>query len=156
MQLSGTIFKGQHRSLLGTELLFTEQKDDNDRTKRYVTPIGTTEQRVRFNEVRLEPKHATPQTSPKGKGKAKERAKGSIDIEAPTVSQDVGRITGATGPVGRTREGKRKGKMRQIDVNQEPEAGTPLDATMDDGQGESADGAGLGQLQDMGIGEDQM
>jgi hypothetical protein len=26
MQLSGTIFKGQHDSLLGTELLFTEGK----------------------------------------------------------------------------------------------------------------------------------
>ncbi|ETW76431.1 hypothetical protein HETIRDRAFT_247653, partial [Heterobasidion irregulare TC 32-1] len=28
LQLSGTIFKGRHQSLLGTELLFTEEKGD--------------------------------------------------------------------------------------------------------------------------------
>ncbi|KAF7437283.1 hypothetical protein PC9H_004121 [Pleurotus ostreatus] len=73
LQLSGTIFKGQHDLLLGTELLFMEEKDASGRALHHV---GSTEQRIRFKEVQLQRKStvddAQPeQTQDKGKGKEK-------------------------------------------------------------------------------------
>ncbi|KIK55640.1 hypothetical protein GYMLUDRAFT_76398 [Collybiopsis luxurians FD-317 M1] len=56
MQLSGTVLQGKHESLLGSELLFTEAKDSQDRTKRRLSFVSTTSQRVRFREVLLRPK----------------------------------------------------------------------------------------------------
>ncbi|KAM6499154.1 hypothetical protein JOM56_004662 [Amanita muscaria] len=56
LQLSGTILKGRHDSLLGTELLFTDEKDPQDRNKRSVVHVANTEQRVVFKEVRLQSK----------------------------------------------------------------------------------------------------
>jgi len=59
LQLSGTILKGKHDSLLGTELLFTDEKDLQDRNKHSVVHVANTEQRVSFKEVRLQPKDMT-------------------------------------------------------------------------------------------------
>ncbi|KIL64201.1 hypothetical protein M378DRAFT_126839 [Amanita muscaria Koide BX008] len=58
LQLSGTILKGRHDSLLGTELLFTDEKGTypQDRNKRSVVHVANTEQRVMFKEVRLQSK----------------------------------------------------------------------------------------------------
>ncbi|KAL4245059.1 hypothetical protein ABKN59_010121 [Abortiporus biennis] len=58
LQLSGTVFKGQHQHILGTELLFTDSKEDHqDRSKSSsITHISTTEQRIRFKEVEVKPK----------------------------------------------------------------------------------------------------
>ncbi|KAJ3893506.1 hypothetical protein GG344DRAFT_27027, partial [Lentinula edodes] len=56
MQLSGTVLQGRHESLLGTELLFVEGKDAQDRSKRHLSFTSTTEQRIRFKEVQLRPK----------------------------------------------------------------------------------------------------
>ncbi|KAJ3930475.1 MAG: hypothetical protein NXY57DRAFT_962649 [Lentinula lateritia] len=57
MQLSGTVLQGRHESLLGTELVFVEGKADaQDRSKRHLSFMSTTEQRVRFKEVQLRPK----------------------------------------------------------------------------------------------------
>ncbi|THU89627.1 hypothetical protein K435DRAFT_590793, partial [Dendrothele bispora CBS 962.96] len=58
LQLSGTILKGRHESLLGTELLFTEVKDDEDRSKRHFSFVSVNEQRVHFKEVQLIPKRS--------------------------------------------------------------------------------------------------
>ncbi|KAJ3856537.1 hypothetical protein EV368DRAFT_71593 [Lentinula lateritia] len=56
MQLSGTVLQGRHENLLGTELLFVEGKDAQDRSKRRLSFTSTTEQRIRFKEVQLRPK----------------------------------------------------------------------------------------------------
>ncbi|KAJ7640170.1 hypothetical protein B0H17DRAFT_898924, partial [Mycena rosella] len=63
LQLSGTIFKGRHDTLLGTELLFTDGKDAVDWSKRSTTHVANTEQRICFKEVQLKPKKmAIPET----------------------------------------------------------------------------------------------
>ncbi|KAK0187039.1 hypothetical protein F5146DRAFT_1141903 [Armillaria mellea] len=46
LQLAGTVLKGRHETLLGTELLFSDA----------VSYTGSTRQRVCFREVRLEEK----------------------------------------------------------------------------------------------------
>ncbi|KAG6915768.1 hypothetical protein DXG01_009884 [Tephrocybe rancida] len=53
LQLSGTILKGRHETLLGSEILFTDPPD-----KRSLTPLTppTTSTRICFSEVRLLPK----------------------------------------------------------------------------------------------------
>ncbi|KAJ7262782.1 hypothetical protein B0H12DRAFT_1104405 [Mycena haematopus] len=56
LQLSGTIFKGRHDTLLGAELLFTDGKDPSDPSKRAIVHIANTEQRINFKEVQLKPK----------------------------------------------------------------------------------------------------
>ncbi|KAK0218916.1 hypothetical protein IW262DRAFT_1494904 [Armillaria fumosa] len=55
LQLAGTVLKGRHEILLGTELLFSEHEDA-------VSYMESTRQRICFREVRLEEK---------GKAKAK-------------------------------------------------------------------------------------
>ncbi|EPS96345.1 hypothetical protein FOMPIDRAFT_1091260, partial [Fomitopsis schrenkii] len=57
LQLSGTVFKGQHQNLLGTELLFTDSKDsDTDRSRKPLVHVGTSERRIRFREVEVKAK----------------------------------------------------------------------------------------------------
>ncbi|KAJ3824534.1 hypothetical protein F5878DRAFT_23397 [Lentinula raphanica] len=56
MQLSGTVLQGRHESLLGTELIFSEGKDAEDRSKRRLSFTSITEKRIRFREVQLRPK----------------------------------------------------------------------------------------------------
>ncbi|KAJ3755992.1 hypothetical protein EV360DRAFT_48746 [Lentinula raphanica] len=65
MQLSGTVLKGRHESLLGTELIFSEGKGNADaqhythrfyRSKRRLSFTSITEKRIRFREVQLRTK----------------------------------------------------------------------------------------------------
>ncbi|KAF9522868.1 hypothetical protein CPB83DRAFT_748015, partial [Crepidotus variabilis] len=56
LQLHGTILKGRHDMLLGTELIFTDNKDGHDRNNRHLTHVANTEQRIAFEEVTLIPK----------------------------------------------------------------------------------------------------
>ncbi|KAG0697391.1 hypothetical protein DFH29DRAFT_835934 [Suillus ampliporus] len=56
LQLSGSFFRGRHDTLLGSELLFTEGKNDSERNTRALTHVGVTERRIRFKEVQLREK----------------------------------------------------------------------------------------------------
>ncbi|KAG1876775.1 hypothetical protein C8R48DRAFT_576259, partial [Suillus tomentosus] len=56
LQLSGSFFRGRHDTLLGSELLFTEGKNDSERNTRALTHVGVTERRIRFKEVQLRQK----------------------------------------------------------------------------------------------------
>ncbi|PBK82138.1 hypothetical protein ARMGADRAFT_947123, partial [Armillaria gallica] len=75
--LAGTVFKGRHEMLFGTELLFSEHE-------HAVSYMESTQQRICFREVRLEEK---------GKAKAK----------ADTFSLVLDRITGKLAPLPRRR-----------------------------------------------------
>jgi hypothetical protein len=123
----------------------TNHPDDHDRTKKYVTSVGTTEQRIRFHEVELQHKNSAPQLPPRGRGKAKEKDKGSvIDTEATSTAQNIDRMTGLTDGVGRSREGKAKAKRRKNEVSRDGGAGVVMDVNMDDGEG--LDGVGSYQM----------
>ncbi|KAJ7159828.1 hypothetical protein C8R43DRAFT_993681 [Mycena crocata] len=89
LQLSGTIFKGRHDSLLGTELLFTDGKDPSDWSKRSITHVANTEQRICFKEVQLKPKKTTAAT------------------ESRMEELKVDQLTGKAVPVPRVRRGGR-------------------------------------------------
>ncbi|KXN92577.1 hypothetical protein AN958_05981 [Leucoagaricus sp. SymC.cos] len=58
LQLSGTIFQGRQESLLGSELIFTDDKESttSGQKKRGVTHVSTTSKRIAFKEVQLRPK----------------------------------------------------------------------------------------------------
>ncbi|PIL32628.1 hypothetical protein GSI_05332 [Ganoderma sinense ZZ0214-1] len=72
LQLSGTMLKGEHVSLLGTELLFSEasaagsssgmntgvdeQPHERTQGKKTLVHLANTERRIRFKEVELKPK----------------------------------------------------------------------------------------------------
>ncbi|KAG7442116.1 uncharacterized protein BT62DRAFT_936471 [Guyanagaster necrorhizus] len=56
LQLAGTVLKGRHETLLGTELLFSDATDASTDSVSYVK---STRQRIYFREVRLEKKSKT-------------------------------------------------------------------------------------------------
>ncbi|KAF9069191.1 hypothetical protein BDP27DRAFT_1149786, partial [Rhodocollybia butyracea] len=62
MQLAGTVLRGRHESLLGTELIFTDAKDTQDKTKRHLAFTSATEKRIRFKEVLLHSKEPPAET----------------------------------------------------------------------------------------------
>ncbi|KJA15450.1 hypothetical protein HYPSUDRAFT_103566, partial [Hypholoma sublateritium FD-334 SS-4] len=102
LQLQGTILKGRHDMLLGTELIFTDDKENHDWNKRSVVHVANTEQRIAFQEVTLVPK------IPSAKGK--ERAVAGtdeviVDFEGPSAQEgrtvQIERLTGLSAPVGR-------------------------------------------------------
>ncbi|KAF9003101.1 hypothetical protein BDQ17DRAFT_1326442 [Cyathus striatus] len=107
LQLSGTILKGRHDSLLGTELLFTEDK----------------EQRICFKEVRLQPKRQASETM----GGPEEGDEFMVVEPNPSASTEkIDRLTGKTvastrAGRGGKKSGKVKGKKRQRDGNEEEE-----------------------------------
>ncbi|KAF9242829.1 hypothetical protein BU15DRAFT_72479 [Melanogaster broomeanus] len=119
LQLSGSIFKGRHDALLGTELLFTEEKHDTERNKRSFTHVGSTEQRIRFKEVQLKEK-APPGPSPSSSNPA----------EVSSIPPDPGNTTAHTSlsdrilehsnssaaPKRQRKKSSRKGKERAVDV----------------------------------------
>ncbi|KAJ7471838.1 hypothetical protein FB451DRAFT_1251130 [Mycena latifolia] len=88
LQLSGTIFKGRHDTLLGTELLFTDGKDAVDWSKRSTTHVANTEQRICFKEVQLKAKKTAS---------AAEIRDGDVEVD---------RLTGKAPPVVRVRRGR--------------------------------------------------
>ncbi|KIY44686.1 hypothetical protein FISHEDRAFT_18212, partial [Fistulina hepatica ATCC 64428] len=107
LQLAGTIFKGHHTSLLGSELLFTDAQHDVVH-KRSISHVGTTDQRISFKEVRLQPKGASDEDlaapTPMSKGKEKElRSLGSEQL----VDRMTGKFVPEATPRSRARD---KGK----------------------------------------------
>ncbi|KZT20709.1 hypothetical protein NEOLEDRAFT_1140426 [Neolentinus lepideus HHB14362 ss-1] len=56
VQLGGSIFKGHHNDLLGTEMLFTDDDEPGQRGVRYV---GSSERRICFKEVQLKPREVS-------------------------------------------------------------------------------------------------
>ncbi|KAJ6617949.1 hypothetical protein B0H10DRAFT_1279884 [Mycena sp. CBHHK59/15] len=104
LQLSGTVLKGRHDLLLGTELLFTDGKDASDWSKRSITHVANTEQRICFKEVQLRPKmHAT--TTPRNE------------------EWNVDQMTGKTQPVPRVRKevqakDKEKTKKKRVSASE--------------------------------------
>ncbi|KAF8645344.1 hypothetical protein AX16_007848 [Volvariella volvacea WC 439] len=121
LQLSGTILKGRHESLLGTELLFTDDPDERDWNKRGVKHVANTEQRICFKEVQLQAK-TQPETSPmdedevEGGAPNDHREQATDEAESPAAAavSVVDRVTGkdASKPARRKRKGKAKGKAK--------------------------------------------
>lgn len=119
LQLSGTILRGRHDSLLGTELLFTDG-NDIDKAKRSITFTGSTSQRISFREVQLVPKgpSRSAPSSPlneklRSKGKRKGKAvEGNDEPEIAIIRggdpQMVDRVTGKVAPRARVPRGKRR------------------------------------------------
>ncbi|KAJ7629397.1 hypothetical protein DFH06DRAFT_1225586, partial [Mycena polygramma] len=93
LQLSGTIFKGRHDPLLGTELLFTDGKDPTDWSKRTINHVANTEQRIIFKEVQLRPKKTFVAPPPRTDEDGRLR---------------VDQVTGKSGPVLRRTRAPRK------------------------------------------------
>ncbi|KAF9476302.1 hypothetical protein BDN70DRAFT_882619 [Pholiota conissans] len=99
LQLQGTILKGRHDMLLGTELIFTDDKESHDWNKRSVGYVASTEQRIAFQEVTLVPKLS----SRKGKEKVTDGDRiTATDFEdvAPTEDRvvQIERLTGLSAP----------------------------------------------------------
>ncbi|KAK0488686.1 hypothetical protein IW261DRAFT_1588990 [Armillaria novae-zelandiae] len=98
LQLSGTVLKGRHESLLGTELVFTDGKDASaDRSRRTVAYLTSTKQRVCFKEVRLQPK-----------GEGKEKDKEPLADEDNDGRHALDRTTGKQAPPPRKKRTKKK------------------------------------------------
>ncbi|KAJ3482327.1 hypothetical protein NLJ89_g12146 [Agrocybe chaxingu] len=98
LQLQGTILQGRHDLLLGTELLFTDDKDTHG-TKRSVAHVGTTEQRIAFQEVTVTPKKPSePEII--------------VDLEPPPaedLDEKIDRMTGLSVPPTRAPRKKKTG-----------------------------------------------
>ncbi|KAH9023065.1 hypothetical protein EDB83DRAFT_2429883, partial [Lactarius deliciosus] len=93
----GTVFQGTHQSLLGTELLFTEDKDIHERASCKITHLANTSQRIRFKQVEVRPKGAPPElpdlpTRRKGKRAPKKQTVDGRDADV------VDLITGNVDP----------------------------------------------------------
>ncbi|KAI0804542.1 hypothetical protein BC629DRAFT_1487838 [Irpex lacteus] len=125
LQLSGTVFKGEHQSLLGTELLFTDSKDDQaERNKKGLAYVANTERRIRFREVELKPKNQSNLAFIAEISPSTVVATSSKKKITGTVEELVGNETGSA-PRGRGRRGRgksTKGKGRAQTAQPEDEA----------------------------------
>ncbi|KAI0357071.1 hypothetical protein OH77DRAFT_1451204 [Trametes cingulata] len=126
LQLSGTKLKGQHQSLLGTELLFSEasgtftssrgHQHAHAQGKRPLIHVATTERRIRFKEVDLKPKgegagpDGPPSSTSKGSTVAK-KVKTQMDHVMGTQSGSSRRGRGGKKHGGSTKS-QTKGKNR--------------------------------------------
>ncbi|KAF9221094.1 hypothetical protein BS17DRAFT_712556 [Gyrodon lividus] len=127
LQLSGSIFKGRHDTLLGTELLFTEEKNDTELNKRSFAHFGSTEQRVRFKEVQLKEKAPSAPSSCTPNVIVSDSAEASyMPLEpgnAAAVASSSDRLlehsngNNSTTPTRERKKQSRKGKERAVDVN---------------------------------------
>jgi len=102
LQLSGTIFKGKHESLLGTELLFAEGNDDDDRSRKHVRHLANTEHRVRFREVELKAKKP-PSEAEQPIVQEDTTAMLQTDVAAVKAGRGRGRVKGRSRGKGRGR-----------------------------------------------------
>ncbi|KAI0808171.1 hypothetical protein C8Q74DRAFT_117018 [Fomes fomentarius] len=111
LQLSGTMLKGQHVSLLGTELLFAESTDEiHDRGKKPLVHVANTERRIRFKEVELRPK-SSGDTAPTDNQPGSAAAKSSSAAQkAKTQIDHV--MSGSAGASRRGRGGKKRGSSK--------------------------------------------
>ncbi|KAH7886668.1 hypothetical protein F5I97DRAFT_1926985 [Phlebopus sp. FC_14] len=122
LQLSGSIFMGQHDTLLGTELLFTEEKNDTEPNRRSFAHVGSTEQRIRFKEVQLKKK--TPAVTPSVHATPAEVIATEQDhsnTRSTSSDQPLERLTGhsSAAPTRTRKKGSRKGKEREVDPRDE-------------------------------------
>ncbi|PCH34682.1 hypothetical protein WOLCODRAFT_139519 [Wolfiporia cocos MD-104 SS10] len=133
LQIAGTIFKGQHQRLLGTELLFTDSDDGQaDHGKRLLHPVGITEQRIKFKEVELKEKGS--QSPPDAQQVSSNKGKSTRDRIPETVDEVTGNVSAeryapevrstGRGRGGRSAKGKSKGKgkEREDDAGDDEEA----------------------------------
>ncbi|KAI0739596.1 hypothetical protein C8Q80DRAFT_190744 [Daedaleopsis nitida] len=104
LQLSGTILKGQHVSLLGTELLFTESttEEPHERGKRSLVHVANTERRIRFKEVELRPKRAGDVPDAQALPAVKSSSIGRVKMEHV--------MSGSAGPSRKGRGGRKRGR----------------------------------------------
>ncbi|EAU82972.1 hypothetical protein CC1G_09234 [Coprinopsis cinerea okayama7 len=112
--LQGTVLKGRHNHLLGTELVFSENPDPQERSKRPVHHIANTEQRILFKEVTLEPK--SPESNKDDKG-ASRKDGGGVEQD----SQKIDRMTGRVAPPTRAPRTRGKKKNKEKEKAAEPE-----------------------------------
>ncbi|KIP05052.1 hypothetical protein PHLGIDRAFT_108704 [Phlebiopsis gigantea 11061_1 CR5-6] len=121
LQLSGTVFKGKHQSLLGTELLFTDSQgadDASDRGKRSLVHVTNTERRIVFKEVELRPKVPNEQMRQAEAASQQPSAMTSSKKRRPqTLEELVGNEpVGEPAPRGRGGRRARKGKEKELDA----------------------------------------
>ncbi|EJD00331.1 uncharacterized protein FOMMEDRAFT_159005 [Fomitiporia mediterranea MF3/22] len=61
LQISGTIMRGYHRTLIGTELIFKDATDESELPSQSdIQYFTSTDRRIVFREVELKPKSAEP------------------------------------------------------------------------------------------------
>ncbi|KAJ7595511.1 hypothetical protein C8J56DRAFT_1042611 [Mycena floridula] len=122
LQLSGTVLKGQHNNLLGSDLVIYLFLDVNDRVNKPVAFAAQPDRRIAFKEVRLVPQGtAAPLPNAKSKGKGKGKSFETVlDFtvneaipEAPAF--DVDRLTGENPPAPRRRGRKPKAAAEDDD-----------------------------------------
>ncbi|KAG8886140.1 hypothetical protein FRB97_007178 [Tulasnella sp. 331] len=51
LQLPGLTMRGEHDTLIGSEMIFSDGRDPTDRSRRFVVPLGTTSTRITFRPV---------------------------------------------------------------------------------------------------------
>ncbi|KAI0337833.1 hypothetical protein BDW22DRAFT_845777 [Trametopsis cervina] len=116
LQLSGTVFKGEHHALLGTELLFVDSKDgQNERKQNGLTHLANTERRIQFKEVELKPQHS-PEEAPPAEPSPQATTTPARRRRAETVQQMIGGENVQSSSQGsRKRQPKQdKGKGREV------------------------------------------
>ncbi|KAF9035252.1 hypothetical protein BJ165DRAFT_1303021, partial [Panaeolus papilionaceus] len=86
-----TIFKGRHDMLLGTELVFTDNKGTHDRAKKPLIHATNIEQRITFKEVTLVPK-GSPQDSGANSTSSKQAKK--VVTSSSKLTMQIDRMTG--------------------------------------------------------------
>ncbi|GBE83299.1 hypothetical protein SCP_0503470 [Sparassis crispa] len=135
LQLSGTTFRGQHESLLGTELLFTEGKDDNgDRSRKSLVHFGSTEHRIRFKEVELQEKNTgiiskdweISSTVRKRNPKTMNHLLGTVDNDA-SSSKDKNQSGSSKAKSKAKGKGKGKGKEKAVGLPEDSATQLPGD-----------------------------
>ncbi|KAI6127109.1 hypothetical protein EDD17DRAFT_1490699 [Pisolithus thermaeus] len=112
LQLAGSVFKGRHDRLLGTELLFTEEKNDKGSTKRSLVHAGSTEQRVCFKEVQLKEKARHP---PEEGSSETPHAQGSGSGARSDLHLEMLSGQSPANPVRKRKRGSEKGKEKAVD-----------------------------------------
>ncbi|RXW22294.1 hypothetical protein EST38_g3553 [Candolleomyces aberdarensis] len=113
LQLQGTVLKGHHHHLLGTELIFSEDKEHHKRTIQHA---ANSEQRILFKEITLQQK--SPPPSPKSREKQLDTVD-NLDLadnppRAMNVDEDgqrIDRMTGKSAPL--TRAMRTKGTVKK-------------------------------------------
>ncbi|KAI0085272.1 hypothetical protein BDY19DRAFT_909230 [Irpex rosettiformis] len=141
LQLSGTVFKGEHQTLLGTELLFTDSKgtsgarlllfqlvlqrsedDQGERNKKTLTHVANTERRIRFKEVELQTKNQTNKHPISGSYPSeavnippKKRITGTVEELVGSEATQAPRGRGKRGR-GKSTKGKGRGQTEQSGV----------------------------------------
>jgi len=89
---------GEHHTLLGTEILLEEVRDEDNPSKKFVKDVGLTSQRIHFKEVNVHPEddtmrddgeeveegQGTVKDNPMGrdKGKGKGKGKGKVQVRS--------------------------------------------------------------------------